>query len=81
MFVAESCQGHGVGIALGQAIISKAKELGYSKIVLDSGAKQFEAHSLYRKLGFKDVAPYYELPQDLREWLVFMELTIASTGI
>jgi ribosomal protein S18 acetylase RimI-like enzyme len=44
--------------------------------VLDTSIRQSEAQGLYRRLGFRTVPPYYELPQELRDWLVFMELKL-----
>jgi hypothetical protein len=32
--------------------------------------------NLYKKLGFVQVPAYYELPSELKDWLVFMELTL-----
>lgn len=78
MFVSSKFQGRGVGQALAHAIIERAKELGYSKMMLDTGPAQREAQGLYRKFGFKEVEPYYELSPELRDWLVFMELDLAS---
>lgn len=78
MFVREGFQGLGIGVALAKAIIDEAKTLGFKRMVLDSGAKQIEAHTLYRKFGFKDVGPYYSLPDDLADWLVFMELDLTQ---
>jgi GNAT superfamily N-acetyltransferase len=78
MFVYPQFHGKGIGLALGEAVIARAKALGYEQMLLDSGAKQTEAHGLYRRLGFTDTAPYYELPQDLRDWLVFMRLDLRS---
>ena len=77
MFVNPNFQGNGVGIALATEIISKARELGFSKMRLDSGEKQFEAHQLYRKVGFVEIPAYYDVPEDLRKWLTFMELSLA----
>jgi GNAT superfamily N-acetyltransferase len=77
MFVKPIFQGKGVGIALATEIISKATELGFSKMRLDSGEKQFEAHQLYRKVGFVEIPAYYDVPEDLRNWLTFMELCLA----
>ena len=76
MFVYPRFHGHGIGKALAEELISRARALGYSRMRLDSGRKQAEAHGLYRKLGFKDIAPYYELPEELSNWLVFMELPL-----
>jgi hypothetical protein len=41
-----------------------------------SRAWVLEAIGLYRRLGFKTIEPYYELPEALRNWLVFMELVL-----
>ena len=77
MFVSSNFHGSGVGGALAGAIIERARELGYSKMMLDTGPAQREAQGLYRRFGFKDVEPYYELSPQLRDWLVFMELDLA----
>ena len=76
MFVYPDFHGKGIGRALAEAIIGHAKEIGYTRMRLDTGARQIEAQTLYRSLGFRIVAPYYELPDDLRAWLVFMELDL-----
>ena len=76
MFVYPRFHGLGVGLALGKRIISDARELGYRGIRLDTSIRQSEATSLYQRLGFKVTAPYYDLPKELREWLVFMELLL-----
>lgn len=78
MFVSSEFHGRGVGQELARAIIERAKELGYSKMMLDTGPAQREAQGLYRRLGFKDAEPYYELSPELRNWLVFMELDLTS---
>ena len=77
MFVSSDFHGCGVGRALAGAIIKRARELGYSKMMLDTGPGQREAQGLYRRFGFRDVEPYYELSPQLRDWLVFMELDLA----
>ena len=55
MGVRPAAQGKGVGIALGKAIIEKAKEMGFSKMELYSSSKLDSALRLYTKLGFVDV--------------------------
>ena len=57
-------------------MIERAKSLGYSEMMLDTGPKQIEAQGLYRKLGFRDAQPYYEMTPALRDWLVFMKLDL-----
>ena len=78
MFVYPERQGLGVGRALGEAIIREARGIGYERMVLDTSIRQVEAQTLYRRLGFRDIAPYYDLPESLRNWLVFMELPLQA---
>ncbi len=78
MFVSSEFHGRGVGQALARAIIERAKELGYSKMMLDTGPAQREAQGLYRKFEFKNVEPYYNLSPELWDWLVFMELDLTT---
>lgn len=52
MFVKDSARGHGVGKALAAEIISTAKTLGYSRMVLSAGPLHTEALAIYRNLGF-----------------------------
>jgi ribosomal protein S18 acetylase RimI-like enzyme len=78
LFVDSAAHGRGFGDALARAIVERAKNLGYSRMMLDTGPLQVEAQTLYRKLGFRDVPPYYELSPRLRDWLVFMELDLRA---
>jgi ribosomal protein S18 acetylase RimI-like enzyme len=77
MFVYPHFHGKGIGYALADAIINEARELGYTSIRLDTSIRQNEAKALYRRLGFQVIQPYYELPEELRSWLVFMELKLS----
>lgn len=76
MFVYPELHGQGVGVALAQAVIKEARALGYRTMRLDTSIRQDEAMGLYQRLGFKTIPPYYELPEELRSWLVFMELAL-----
>jgi GNAT superfamily N-acetyltransferase len=76
MFVYTQFHGKGVGRALAEAIIKEAKTLGYRTMRLDTSFRQNEAKRLYQHLGFKPIEPYYELPEDMKSWLVFMELAL-----
>jgi hypothetical protein len=31
---------------------------------------------LYQRCGFRRIPPYYDLAEDVRDWLVFFELTL-----
>lgn len=78
MFVRSDFHGRGIGNLLGHAIVDEARKIGYQRMLLDTGPAQREAQGLYRKLGFKEVEPYYDLPAHLRQWLVFMELNLTT---
>ena len=76
MFVPPALQGRGVGGALAHRLLEEARAIGYRAMRLDTSVRQAEAIALYRRLGFEPIEPYYELPPDLRDWLVFMELRL-----
>jgi putative acetyltransferase len=78
MFVYPEYHGRGIGRALGEAVIAEARAAGYRAMRLDTSIRQEEARALYRRLGFRDIAPYYELPEELRTWLLFMELPLGT---
>jgi putative acetyltransferase len=76
MFVYTQFQGKGVGRALSEAVIREARSIGYSLMRLDTSVRQSEAQTLYERSGFKRIEPYYELPEDVKNWLVFMEMRL-----
>jgi GNAT superfamily N-acetyltransferase len=76
MFVYPQFQGKGVGRTLAEKLIHEARKIGYASMLLDTSFRQIEAQGLYRSLGFKRIEPYYELPEKLQNWLVFMELKL-----
>ena len=76
MFVYPRFQGRGVGRALAEAILREAKTAGYTTMRLDTSVRQIEALQLYQSLGFKTIDAYYELSPEMKNWLVFMELSL-----
>jgi GNAT superfamily N-acetyltransferase len=76
MYVDGRFRGTGVGRALSVRLLADARSLGFRRLRLDTSIRQPEAQALYRRLGFTPIDPYYELPDDLRGWLVFMELEL-----
>jgi GNAT superfamily N-acetyltransferase len=76
MFVESQHLGKGIGRALAEAVIQDARRIGYTKMRLDTGPRQIAAQTLYRSLGFREIQPYYELPQELAEIVIFMELSL-----
>ena len=73
MFLYPRFHGRGLGYALGRTLLTEAKAAGYEVMRLDTSVRQEEAQSLYRKLGFRRIESYYDVPAPLRAWLVFME--------
>ena len=76
MFVPSHLRGAGVGRVLANAVIDEARTIGYSVMRLDTSIRQVEAQRLYEGLGFVRTEPYYELPEQMEAWLVFMELQL-----
>ena len=73
MFVPSAWRGQGVGLSLAERLLGDARSIGYRKVRLDTSWRQQEAISLYQKLGFKEIEPYYETSAPMREWLRFFE--------
>jgi GNAT superfamily N-acetyltransferase len=78
MYVRPNFRGKGIGTALGQAAIQRARQLGYSTLRLDSACFMSDAHHLYRSLGFADIAPYdgSDVPKEHQKDCVFMQLNL-----
>jgi len=63
LFLRTGFQGRGLGRQLVDAILTEAREIGYRRMRLDTlSAHMGKAISLYRTLGFKEIAPYYNNP-------------------
>jgi ribosomal protein S18 acetylase RimI-like enzyme len=77
MFTSLEGRGRGLGRRLAENIVRVAAERGYTKMRLDTGRNHDQALSLYRSLGFQEIAPYYEAPPELRKHLIFMEARLA----
>ena len=76
MYVDERFRGQGVGAALSKRVLAEARALGYRAMQLDTSIRQAEALGLYRRMGFTEIEPYYDVAEELRGWLVFMELEL-----
>ena len=73
LFVDPKCHGAGIGRMLVGRLLQEARTAGFEKMRLDTGPGQLEAQALYRSYGFRQIAPYYDVPAELRDWLIFME--------
>jgi len=73
MFIPTHLRGLGIGRVLADQIMADARKAGYRRMRLDTSKRQTEAMRLYERSGFKKIAPYYPLSDDLKAWLVFFE--------
>ena len=55
VFVRPEYQMHGIGTALVSQLVMYAQELGFPKMILESGIQLKEAHHIYYKPGFERI--------------------------
>jgi GNAT superfamily N-acetyltransferase len=60
MYVDPSCRGRGIGRALVEALESEARQLGVSRIVLETGTRLSAAIQLYESMGYTRILLYGE---------------------
>lgn len=68
IYVSPAFRGQGIGTKLVSLLIEWAKELGYQRVVLETGEKLAESVALYKKLGFERIpnyGPYENMPESL----------------
>jgi GNAT superfamily N-acetyltransferase len=73
LFVRPAHQGQGLGRRLAEYVITEARAIGYSTMILDTLPSMHRAIRLYEALGFRRRSAYYDTP--LHE-TVFMELQL-----
>ena len=78
IYVRPGFRGKKIGHKLLAQLIQSAKEIGYSKILLDSAKFIQEAYSLYQSVGFREVEIYSEteMTENFQEHMVYMELEL-----
>jgi ribosomal protein S18 acetylase RimI-like enzyme len=62
MWVAPEARGRGVAKALLAALEAEAAKLGAGRVVLDTNKTLVEAHALYRKAGYREIARFNDNP-------------------
>ena len=75
MYVRPKLRGSGIGRSLLEAAIRESRDIGYSKIQLDSTRFMTTAHALYKSAGFYEIDPYIEseIPPMFHQYWIFME--------
>ena len=74
LFVRDGFRGQQIGVRLIEHLIADAREIGYSKMRLDTfPPKMGKAVSLYESHGFEPIPPYYDNPHSD---VLFMELSL-----
>lgn len=74
LYVRSEFRGQGLGRLLTEALLREARDIGYSRMRLDTiPGKMDQAIALYGSLGFRDIEPYYNNPV---EGAAFMELLL-----
>src|SRR4051812_41972198 len=71
LYVRPAFRTHGIGRVLVDRVIEEARQTGYQHMRLDTLPSMVAALALYRRVGFREIAPYYENPV---EGAVFLEL-------
>jgi putative acetyltransferase len=74
LYLKPEFRGLDLGRRLAEAVVEEGRRLGYRAMRLDTLKTMVAARALYEKMGFVEVAPYYNNPI---EGAVYMELALS----
>jgi ribosomal protein S18 acetylase RimI-like enzyme len=76
VWIAPEAQGAGAGRHLMERLIADCRDLGFRRILMDTGRALTAAQALYDRLGFRRRGPYQEMPEEIARLLVFYEMPL-----
>ncbi len=70
LYVRPGDRGRGLGRMLVERLIAEARAIGYERMRLDTiESAMKDAIALYRRMGFKEIAPYSAIPIESALWM------------
>lgn len=73
LFVRPAFRNLGLGRCLTKRLSQAALARGYKSMRLETGPLQPAAHQVYQSMGFKRIAPYYEIDGWFKDHMLFFE--------
>jgi ribosomal protein S18 acetylase RimI-like enzyme len=70
LYVCPADRGRSLGRMLVERLIGEARAIGYERMRLDTiESAMKDAIALYRRMGFKEIAPYSTIPIETALWM------------
>lgn len=76
VWIAPAAQGTGAGRRLMERLVQDCRDLGFRRILMDTGRALTAAQALYDRMGFVRRGPYREMPEEVARRLVFYEMPL-----
>ena len=80
MYLATASRGHGFGRRLLEHALSRARELGFSRVVLETASVLREAVALYERYGFRRYKPEHVAARCDAAYFLDLPLTPPTSG-